>query len=139
MSRQVSDRKTTSLPKGHSRFALRTNLVSCRPVQNVATPHKFTEAALLSRERFQVAFALSVLFLAALWFGLCRELSGEWSVNEQYNFGWFVPFFAVYLFWLRWQDRPPAEIANGLQRTRSDGQAFKPGRRGDPPVHYVFA
>src|SRR6266853_1544355 len=106
MSRQVTDRKTTSLPKGHSRFALRTNLVSCPPVQNVATPHKFTEAALLSRERFPVAFALSVLFLGALWFGLCRELSGEWSVNEQYNFGWFVPFFALYLFWLRWEDRP---------------------------------
>jgi exosortase len=55
---------------------------------------------------------LSVLFLAALWFGLCRELSGEWSVNEQYNFGWFVPFFALYLFWLRWQDRPAAQILN---------------------------
>jgi len=52
------------------------------------------------------------LFLAGLWFGLCRELSGEWSVNEQYNFGWFVPFFALYLFWLRWQDRPPGQIAN---------------------------
>jgi exosortase len=90
----------------NSRFALRTNLVSCPPVQNVATPHKFTEAALLSREGFPVAFALSVLFLATLWFGLCRELSCEWSVNEQYNFGWFVPFFALYLFWLRWQDRP---------------------------------
>jgi exosortase len=56
--------------------------------------------------------ALSVLFLAALWFGLCRELSGEWSVNEQYNFGWFVPFFALYVFWLRWQDRPQAQISN---------------------------
>jgi exosortase len=98
----------------NSRFALRTNLVSCPPVQNVATPHKFTEAALLSRERFPVAFALSVLFLGALWFGLCRELSSEWSVNEQYNFGWFVPFFALYLFWLRWQDRPPAQISNRI-------------------------
>jgi exosortase len=114
MSRQVTDRKTTSLPKGHSRFALRTNLVSCPPVQNVATPHKFTEAALPSRERFPVAFALSVLFLGALWFGVCRELSGEWSVNEQYNFGWFVPFFALYLFWLRWQDRPLTQISNRI-------------------------
>ena len=112
MSRQVTDRKTTSLPKGHSRFALRTNLVSCPPVQNVATPHKFTETALLSRERFPVACALSVLFLGALWLGVCRELSGEWSVNEQYNFGWFVPFFALYLFWLRWQDRPPTQVSH---------------------------
>jgi exosortase len=112
MSRQVTDRKTPSLPKGHSRFALRTNLVNFPLVQNVATPHKFTETALLSGESFPVAFALTVLFLGALWFGLCRELSGEWSVNEQYNFGWFVPFFGLYLFWLRWQDRPPAQISN---------------------------
>jgi len=109
----------------HSRFALRTNLVSSPPVQNVATPNKFTEAAPLSRDRFPLVFALSVLFLAALWFGLCRELSGEWSVNEQYNFGWFVPFFALYLFWLRWHDRPATQISNLLQRTRSDGQAFQ--------------
>jgi exosortase len=46
--------------------------------------------------------------LAALWFVLCRHLSGEWSVNEQYSYGWFVPFFAAFLFWLRWEDRPAA-------------------------------
>src|SRR6266550_2950747 len=119
MSRQVTYRKTTSLPKGHSRFALRTNLVSSPPVQNVATPHKFTAAARLSREGFPVAFALSVLFLAALWFGLCRELSGEWSVNEQYNFGWFVPLFALYLFWLRWQDRPEIRSQKSEVRSRT--------------------
>jgi exosortase len=51
--------------------------------------------------------ALSALTVfGALWFVLCHHLSGEWSVNEQYNYGWFVPFFALYLFWLRWQDRP---------------------------------
>ena len=35
-----------------------------------------------------------------------RPSRGEWSVNEQYSYGWFVPFFVVLLFWLRWQDRP---------------------------------
>ena len=30
-------------------------------------------------------------------------------MNEQYNYGWFVPFFALYLFWLRWEDRPTGE------------------------------
>src|SRR6267378_7774562 len=122
MSRQVTDRKTTSLPKGHSRFALRTNLVTCRPVQKLATPHKFTAAAPLSREGFPVAFALSVLFLAALWFVLFRQLSGEWSVNEQYNFGWFVPLFALYLFWLRWQDRP--EIRSQKSEVRHGESVF---------------
>jgi exosortase len=88
-------------------------------VQKLATPHKFTEATPLSRERFPLAFALSVLFFAALGFGLCRELSGEWSVNEQYNFGWFVPFFALYLFWLRWQDRPTPEVRSQKLEVRS--------------------
>jgi exosortase len=47
--------------------------------------------------------------LATLWFVLCRHLSNEWSANEQYNYGWFVPIFALYLFWLRWEDRPQAD------------------------------
>src|SRR6185437_8570750 len=33
-----------------------------------------------------------------------------WSVNDQYSYGWFVPFFALFLFWLRWQDRPASEV-----------------------------
>src|SRR5713226_1299010 len=49
---------------------------------------------------------LGGLILAALWFNLCKQLSGEWLVNEQYNYGWFVPFISLYLFWLRWEDRP---------------------------------
>src|SRR5262245_63225883 len=85
-------------------------MVSCAPVQHGATPHKFTETAPLACERCPLAVTLSILFFAAVWFGLCRELSGEWSVNEQYNFGWFVPFFTLYLFWHRWQDRPQIEI-----------------------------
>ena len=44
--------------------------------------------------------------LAILWFICFRHLSAEWSYNEQYSYGWFVPFFAAYLFWLRWEDRP---------------------------------
>ncbi len=52
-------------------------------------------------------FACAV-FLGLLWFVLCRHLSGEWRINEQYNYGWFVPFFAAYLLWLRWEDRPMA-------------------------------
>ena len=81
-------------------------------MQNLAAPHGLTDASPLTVRHFQARFTLSILLLAALWVGLCRELSGEWSVNEQYNFGWFVPFFALYLFWLRWQDRPPAQISN---------------------------
>src|ERR1051326_149618 len=45
-------------------------------------------------------------FFAVLWLGLWSQLSGEWSLNEQYNYGWFVPFFAIVLFWLRLEDAP---------------------------------
>src|SRR6266853_1347986 len=116
---------TVNTVRKHCQFALGTNLVSSAPVQNLAIPHRVTDTSPLTVRHFQARFALSVLLLAALWVGLCRELSGEWSVNEQYNFGWFVPFFALYLFWLRWQDRPPTQISNRLQRTRSDGQVFQ--------------
>jgi exosortase len=62
----------------------------------------------------------AITLLALLWLMLCRQLSGEWSVNEQYNYGWFVPFFALYLFWLRWQDRPPPEISNPKFQVRNN-------------------
>jgi len=75
-------------------------------VQNLATTQARADASPASEKHFSAAVVLSILFLAGLWFVLCKELSGEWSVNEQYNFGWFVPFFAIYLFLLRWQDRP---------------------------------
>jgi exosortase len=109
------------------RFA--RNLVSSRPVEKVATAHKLTHVSPLSRKQNPLALALSVFFLAALWFGLCRELSSEWSVNEQYNFGWFVPFFALYLFWLRWQDRPPADIRSQTSEVSGQSSAVRDQRR----------
>ena len=63
-----------------------------------------TDAAGVLRGRLtKLLLALSLGFL---WFILCRHLSNEWSVNEQYSYGWFVPFFAAFLFWLRWEERP---------------------------------
>jgi exosortase len=64
--------------------------------------------------------ALAGVALFGLWFVLCRQLSGEWSVNEQYSYGWFVPFFAIFLFWLRWEDRPEV----GSQRSEVGRRRF---------------
>jgi exosortase len=50
-----------------------------------------------------------VTFFATLWILLWWQLSGEWSVNDQYSYGWSVPFFAVVLFWLRFEDAPQAQ------------------------------
>jgi exosortase len=79
-------------------------------VQSLATPQKPADTLRVSGRQFSAQLALPLFFFGALWFILCQQLSGEWLVNEQYNYGWFVPFFALYLFWLRWQDRPPSEI-----------------------------
>ena len=68
---------------------------------SVATPG---ELRATKPDRF--SFLLVALALLSLWFVCCRYLSAEWSFNEQYNYGWFVPFFAAYLFWERWRDRP---------------------------------
>jgi len=74
----------------------------------------------LSVRGFSVRAAAALVFFAALWFVLCWHLSGEWSVNAQYNYGWFVPFFALLLFWLRWEDRPKAEV--GGQKSEGSSQ-----------------
>src|SRR5258707_12744807 len=62
-----------------------------------------TFAAKLSREVWA-----TIIFLAIIWLILLHQLSGEWSVNDQYSYGWFVPFFAIILFWLRLEGRPKA-------------------------------
>src|SRR5438552_13325974 len=96
----------------YCQFALGADLLSSQSVQDLATRQKTTDVSPMAGKHFSVPLALSLLFLATLWFVLCRQLSGEWLVNEQYSFGWFVPFFALYLFWLRWRDRPETEIRN---------------------------
>ena len=72
----------------------------------LATP----EPLVVANERALGRGALFLATVATLWFVLCHQLSGEWSLNEQYNYGWFVPFFCAALFWLRWEDAPSAEV-----------------------------
>ena len=98
-------------------FALR-KFGKLRPVQSLATPQKPADTLLVSGRQFSARLALPLLFFGALWFVLCRQLSGEWLVNEQYNYGWFVPFFALYLFWLRWQDRPASRSQKSEVRSQ---------------------
>ncbi len=50
------------------------------------------------------AIACAVL----LWGSLSWFLGAEWSLSEQYSYGWFVPLLAAALFALRWPDRPAA-------------------------------
>lgn len=68
--------------------------------------------------------ALIVLTLGGLWFILCRHLSAEWTYNEQYGYGWFVPFFALFLFWLRWEDRSPRPDVGNQKSESGKSPAF---------------
>ena len=74
---------------------------------------------------FPVPRAVTLVFFVALWLFLCRHLSGEWSVNEQYNYGWFVPFFAILLFWLRLEDRAKLQIKGQKSELRAQSATFR--------------
>jgi len=87
------------------------------PVASSATLTPASGQTASSENRFRAPSILLGLALAGLWVVCCRHLSAEWSYNEQYSYGWFVPFFALYLFWLRWEDRPAAEPAVNGQRS----------------------
>jgi len=41
--------------------------------------------------------------LAALWLPIVRLLGAQWSIYEQYRYGWAVPFLCLYLAWKRWK------------------------------------
>ena len=43
------------------------------------------------------------------WLVLWNRLRIDWSVNDQYAYGWFVPPLASALLALRWKDRPASE------------------------------
>src|ERR1051326_8088162 len=49
---------------------------------------------------------LSVVAFIVLWTDLVRQLSYNWSSNEQYAYGWFVPFLSLGLFLKKWSTRP---------------------------------
>ena len=56
-------------------------------------------------------FAVGWIVPALLAAWLFHHLHFEWSINEQYNYGWAVPFLTAFLFYLRWPSRPPVRAA----------------------------
>lgn len=49
---------------------------------------------------------LNLALLAGLWVDFVRVFSLEWSINEQYAYGYLVPFLCLYLLWTRWEKQP---------------------------------
>src|SRR5438874_12880799 len=75
-------------------------------------------------QHFSARVIATLIVLATLWFVLFWQLSNEWSVNEQYSYGWLVPFFALFLFLLRWRDRPDPEIRSQRPQTANNRRAL---------------
>ena len=51
-----------------------------------------------------LSWRLTPFFL--LWLMACWGLSSHWSLNPQYQYGWFVPGLALFAGYKRWQTRP---------------------------------
>lgn len=48
-------------------------------------------------------------FVVACWALAIRHLAPDWSLNEQYHFGWLVPLLALYLVKVRFERCPDPE------------------------------
>jgi exosortase len=46
---------------------------------------------------------LLVLALVALWLPILYLLSPQWSIYDQYSYGWAVPVLCLFLAWQRWR------------------------------------
>ncbi len=57
------------------------------------------------------------LALGALWLPVIWLLGAQWSIYEQYNYGWAVPFLCLYLLWRR---------TNEKTTERQDNRTTKP-------------
>ena len=54
--------------------------------------------------------------MLAAWIALWDRLRIDWSVNDQYAYGWFVPPLAIALFALRWRDQPVPRPSTGVSK-----------------------
>src|SRR5947207_169126 len=71
----------------------------------------FPSCSWLTAPRFPLL--AGVALLGYLWFRLIDHLRVEWSLNEQYAYGWAVPILCALLMWRRWKRgaKENAEIA----------------------------
>ncbi len=72
-----------------------------KPMKDAHAPLEFCEP------RPWLAFAFPALALVC-WALAIRHLSSDWTLNEQYHYGWLVPLLALYLVKVRFE-RCPAQ------------------------------
>ena len=87
-------------------------------------------------------FLLFAVALAAVWLPIIHLLGAQWSIYDQYRYGWAVPCLCLYLAWQRWKSlgsRGDSPIPLGTSTVGvpvsqlSTFNAFR-GSTGDAPV-----
>ena len=71
---------------------------------------------------------LPLLALAGYWAVLIYYLGAQWSVYEQYHYGWAVPLLCGYLIWRNYTERQ--STVHGPQSTAGEGRGAKSEVRG---------
>ena len=64
------------------------------------------------------------VLVAGYWLWMIWACSGEWSNNQDYNYGWFVPPLGLYFWWKR-HERPRAAVTSDEWQVTGS-----PGSRG---------
>ena len=88
-------------------------------MQNLTTAQTSADVSPAPARHFPAKLILSLLFWPrfGLFFADSSVANGP-SMNSIISAGSF-PFFALYLFWLRWQDRPPLDVRGQKSEVRS--------------------
>lgn len=71
--------------------------------------------------RFPFQNWVAVAILVYVWFAVIRHLRVEWTLNEQYAYGWCIPFLCAFLVWKRWPEATVGSmmVTGSRQFTRS--------------------
>ncbi len=56
-------------------------------------------------------------FVLACWIQAIRHLAPDWTINEQYHYGWLVPLLALYLVKVRFEQCPPPDPRPAVAQT----------------------
>ena len=84
----------------------------------------------------RIDLILGLLVIVLYWCQLFYQLQVEWSANDQYGYGWFVPLLAAVLLWMRWGERPEPSghsPKSKVQSPKSADQSPQSGVRGWRP------
>ena len=80
----------------------------------------------------------AVCVLAAFWLVLIYHLGAQWSVYEQYHYGWAVPFLCLYLLWRNGQKQTSVNAETTAPSSLSAIQPL-PWQNAESPTAFSFS